>query len=144
MCNSIQVVVCLILANVFVGCHTILVAEDGRRVENISLRAMSHNTRSPEIGKTYIHRGGRSMKVIQVLNGGVLVQPVVGDMEFHFRCSVVFDEKMTIYIETRQMYADDEYLRKGLFEYVGHHTYVTVNDRVATVRKFREVPTIDK
>lgn len=87
----------LILIMVFVltsiGCRSIPIAADGRKAENIPLRAMAHNTRSPELGKIYVHNGGRSLKVIQVLKGGVLVHPMVGNIEFNFRGFVAFDEK---------------------------------------------------
>ena len=55
-------------------------------------------------------------------------------------CMRLYDEKMTIYVETSQDYIDNEYLRKGLYEYVGHYTYTAVSGAIATVRRFREVP----
>lgn len=122
------------------GCRSVPTAADGREAENIPLRAMAHNTRSPEMGKIYVHKGGRSLKVIQALKDGVLVHPMVGNTEFGFRGFAAFDEKMTIYVETSQDYIDNEYLRKGLYEYVGHYTYTAVSGAIATVRRFREVP----
>lgn len=117
-----------------------LVATDGRKVEDIPLRSMAHATRTPEIGKTYIHRGRRAMRVLQKLDGGVLVRPDIGIVEAEFRGVNAFREKMTIYVETTQDYVDDEYLHKGLFEYVGKYNYVTTVGAPMTVRKFREVP----
>lgn len=121
------------------GCAASRVTADGRRVENASLRAMAHNTRSPEIGKVYVHKGGRSMKVIQVLEKGVLVRPVVGDSELEWRGMAAVHDKMTIYVETPQTYFDDEFLRAGLYEFVGRYTYTSVRDARRTVRRFREV-----
>lgn len=100
---------------------------------------MAHNTRSPEVGHVYVHKGGRTMKVIQALEGGVLVHPVVGTMEFEWRGLDAVNDKMTIYVETQRKYVDDEYLKKGLYEYVGNYTYTSVHNVRATVRRFREV-----
>lgn len=130
----------LSLAFAFGGCRSTYVAADGRIAENIALRAMAHNTRSPETGKIYVHKGGGGLKVIQALKGGVLVRPMVGNPELYFRGLSSYHEKMTIYIETPNSYIDDEYLRKGLYEYVGHYTYTAVDGARTTVRKFREVP----
>lgn len=137
----IQIILTVIaVAVASAGCRSVRVAEDGRVAESMPLRAVAHNTRSPEMGKIYTHDGGRSMKVIQALKGGVLVRPVVGDFELEFRGRSAIDEKMTIYIETSCDYVDDEYLRRGLFEYNGRYTYTSVSGANVTVRSFREVP----
>ncbi len=100
---------------------------------------MSHNTHSPEVGKIYVHKGGRTMNVIQTLEEGVLVHPVVGEMEFEWRGMATVNDKMTIYVETSQKYLDDEFLKVGLYEYVGRYTYTVIHDVRRTVRWFREV-----
>ena len=41
------------------GCRSVRVAEDGRVAESMSLRAVAHNTRSPEMGKIYHERQRR-------------------------------------------------------------------------------------
>lgn len=121
------------------GCASSRMTADGRRVERASLRSMSHNTRSPEHGKVYVHKGGRGMKVIQALEGGVLARPVVSKMELGWRGQDAVNDKMTIYVETSQKYLDDEFLKAGLYEYVGRYTYTAVHDVRRTVRWFREV-----
>lgn len=79
------------------------------------------------------------MKVIQALEGGVLARPVVGKMELGWRGQDAVNDKMTIYVETSQKYLDDEFLKAGLYEYVGRYTYTAVHDVRRTVRWFREV-----
>ena len=121
------------------GCASSRMTADGRRAENIPLRSMAHNTRSPELGHVYVHKGGRTMQVIQSLDGGVLVRPVVGTMELEWRGMDAVNDKMTIFIETPRTYVDDEYLKEGLYEYVGTYKYTSVHNARATVRRFREV-----
>ena len=41
------------------GYRSVRVAEDGRVAESMSLRAVAHNTRSPEMGKIYHERQRR-------------------------------------------------------------------------------------
>ncbi len=79
------------------------------------------------------------MKVIQALEGGVLARPVVSKMELGWRGQDAVNDKMTIYVETSQKYLDDEFLKAGLYEYVGRYTYTAVHDVRRTVRWFREV-----
>lgn len=79
------------------------------------------------------------MKVIQALEEGVLVRPVVGNMELEWRGLSAVNDKMTIYVETSQKYLDDEFLKAGLYEYVGRYTYTAIHDVRRTVRWFREV-----
>lgn len=79
------------------------------------------------------------MKVIQALEGGVLARPVVGKMELGWRGQDAVNDKMTIYVETSQKYLVDEFLKAGLYEYVGRYTYTAVHDVRRTVRWFREV-----
>ena len=79
------------------------------------------------------------MKVIQALEGGVLARPVVGKMELGWRGQDAVNDKMTIYVETSQKYLDDEFLKAGLYEYVGRYTHTAVHDVRRTVRWFREV-----
>lgn len=79
------------------------------------------------------------MKVIQALEGGVLAHPVVSEMELGWRGQDAVNDKMTIYVETSQKYLDDEFLKAGLYEYVGRYTYTSVHDVRRTVRWFREV-----
>lgn len=79
------------------------------------------------------------MKVIQALEGGVLARPVVSKMELGWRGQNAVNDKMTIYVETSQKYLDDEFLKAGLYEYVGRYTYTAVHDVRRTVRWFREV-----
>jgi len=121
------------------GCASSRMTADGRRAENIPLRSMAHNTHSPELGHVYVHKGGRTMQIVQALDGGVLVHPVVGTMELEWRGMAAVNDKMTIFIETPRNYVDDEYLQEGLYEYVGTYTYTSVRNARATVRRFREV-----
>lgn len=79
------------------------------------------------------------MKVVQSLEKGVLVRPVVGEMELEWRGVAAINDKMAIYVETPQKYVDDEFLKAGLYEYVGRYTYTAVHNVRATVRWFREV-----
>ena len=79
------------------------------------------------------------MKVIQSLEGGVLVHPAAGKMELEWRGVAAINDKMTIYVETAHEYVDDEFLKAGLYEYVGRYAYASVRDVRRTVRWFREV-----
>ncbi len=79
------------------------------------------------------------MRVVQSLENGVLVCPVVGVMELEWRGLAAVNEKMTIYIETSKDYVDGEFLKAGFYEYVGRYTYTAVHDVRTTVRRFREV-----
>lgn len=88
----------------------------------------------------YIHKGGRDIKVFQVVDGGVLAFPVVRGEEIYFRGGAAINERMLIYIETPDEYVDDEFLRKGLYEYVGTYKYVTTLNASKSVRYFRKVP----
>lgn len=136
---SYSLLLVVVLQSVCAGCASPRMTADGRQAKNVALRTMAHNTRTPTEGDVYIHKGGRTMLVIQSLEDGVLVHPVVGETEFEFRGMAAVDEKMTIYIETPRKYVDNEYLKAGLYEYVGSYVYTGVHDVRKTVRKFREV-----
>lgn len=129
----------ILFALAMCGCATSRMSADGRRAESEALRSMAHCERSPQVGKIYAHNGGKGLRVLQAVNGGVLVRPYVGEWEFEFRGPDAIAGLLTIYVETPEIYVDGEYLREGLYEFVGRYEYSAVNDRRATVRKFREV-----
>ena len=138
--NNVITASLIFVVALLAGCASARFAADGRQAENVSLRAMAHNTRTPEVGNIYIHKGGNSMKILQIIGAGVLVYPVVGDGELEWRGHHAIDEKMVIYVTTTDKYVDDEFLREGLYEYVGPFQYVKVNGATKTVRMFRKVP----
>lgn len=138
--NNVITASLIFVVALLAGCASARFAADGRQAENVSLRAMAHNTRTPEVGKLYIHKGGRNMRVFQAADAGAIVEAVVGEMELELSGRAAIEEKLLIYVETSDKYVDGEFLREGLYEYVGPHKYTTVMDSTKTVRGFRKVP----
>lgn len=133
-----KVLLSIVVGVICAGCRSYPdFTDDGRPIVNTSLKAMALNTSSPIVGRVYIHRG-RTIKVHQVVDGGVLAMPVVSEWDFEWDGVDAYNKPMMIFVETDKEYVDGEYLRDGFFEYVGIHRYLSVNNAERTVRKFKE------
>ncbi len=136
-----KILLAIVVGLICAGCHSYpKVTDDGKPIFNVSLKAMALNTSSPVIGRVYIHRG-RTIKVHQGVDGGVLAMPVVSEWDFGWDGVDAFNKPMMIFVETDKEYVDDEYLQDGFFEYVGTYRYISVNNVERTVRKFKEAKT---
>ena len=77
----------------------------------------------PKIGSVYKH-DGKGLIVFQVIDGAVMVEAGFG---------------FTVIVETKMPYVDDELLASGRYEYVGPYTYETIERKMRTIRRFKQV-----
>ena len=86
-----------------------------------TLRDCTDPSFGPTIGTIYEH-DGRYLRVFQVIEDGVMVAG-----------------ELNIFVETVRNHVDDEMLSPGRYVYVGPWTYETIEKKLRTIRRFKQV-----
>lgn len=123
------VLISAFLGIALLGCASGRWTEDGREAENVALFAMSISKNAPTEGSVYIHRGGGCLKVLEIREGGVIAQSMIRRRW-----------QMEVFVETGDVYAEKEYLKPDLYEYIGVRDYVTQAGERHALRTFKKVP----
>lgn len=129
------------LVAMLTGCETTMKLPNGETAQPllVAMRKDCH----PNRGDKFVHDGDR-IEVLQVLqtDGFVLAHKEINLR----RGDDILDRGLTIRVDTKDDYAKDEFLRPGVYEYIGTYTYATspIINRVKTtgtntVRVFKQV-----
>ena len=135
----------LIIGAVLAGCASypreLVRQQYGCEISNSGLWDATRANNKPKLKIAYPHGNNRLLRVIQSLEGGVLVS---AEMDFcergNFKSGILPEKKLNIYVETTDSYVDGEYLLSGLYEYIGVHVYTTTQNARASVRKYKKLP----
>ena len=137
----------LLLSIAMVGCTTSRQLREkairevyGCKVSDKGLFDATSSSYHPSLKTCYEHGNNGFLKVIQSINGGVLVVPQYNAWDSEIGNA----RKMNIFVETTDEYVDDESLRSGYYEFIGVYEYTTVEQKQARVRKFRKLPEAPK
>jgi hypothetical protein len=94
----------------------------------------------PSLKTCYEHGDNSLLKVLQVVDGGVLVSPGYSFADVGLvRSGCTVPHRSNIFIKTEEEYVDGQSLRPGYYEYIGTYTYTTVQNARATVRMYRKL-----
>ena len=134
----------LLIGAVLAGCtsyHRELVRQQyGCEISSSGLYDTTKANNKPKLKTAYHHGNNKLLRVIQSLEGGVLVS---AEMDFwereNLKSGALPEKKLNIYVETTDSYVDGEYLLPGLYEYIGVHVYTTTQNARASVRKYRKL-----
>lgn len=136
------------LVAMLAGCETTMKLPNGETAQPLGetaqplLVAMQKDCH-PNRGDKFVHDGDR-IEVLQVLQteGFVLAHKEINLR----RGDDILDRGLTIRVDTKDDYAKDEFLRPGVYEYIGTYTYETspiINGvktkGTNTVRVFKQV-----
>ena len=135
----------LIIGAVLAGCASypreLVRQQYGCEISNSGLWDTTRANNKPKLKIAYPHGNNRLLRVIQSLEGGVLVS---AEMDFwekeNLKSGDLPEKKLNIYVETTDSYVDDEYLLPGLYEYIGVYIYTTTQNARASVRKYKKLP----
>ena len=135
----------LIIGAVLAGCASypreLVRQQYGCEISNSGLWDTTRANNKPKLKIAYPHGNNRLLRVIQSLEGGVLVS---AEMDFwekeNLKSGNLPEKKLNIYVETTDSYVDDEYLLPGLYEYIGVYIYTTTQNARASVRKYKKLP----
>jgi hypothetical protein len=135
----------LIIGAVLAGCASypreLVRQQYGCEISNSGLWDTTRANNKPKLKIAYPHGNNRLLRVIQSLEGGVLVS---AEMDFwereNFKSGNLPEKKLNIYVETTDSYVDGEYLLPGLYEYIGVYIYTTTQNARASVRKYKKLP----
>ena len=130
---------------VFAGCTSypreLVRQQYGCEISNDGLYDTTRANNKPKLKTAYSHGNNKLLRIIQSLEGGVLVS---AEMDFYergnFKSGILPEKKLNIYVETTDSYVDGEYLLPGLYEYIGVHIYTTTQNARASVRKYKKLP----
>ena len=135
----------LIIGAVLAGCASypreLVRQQYGCEISKSGLWDTTRANNKPKLKIAYPHGNNRLLRVIQSLEGGVLVS---AEMDFwekeNLKSGNLPEKKLNIYVETTDSYVDDEYLLPGLYEYIGVYIYTTTQNARASVRKYKKLP----
>jgi hypothetical protein len=134
-----------IIGAVFAGCTSypkeLVRQQYGCEISSSGLYDTTRANNKPKLKTAYPHGDNKLLRVIQSLEGGVLVS---AEMDFwereNLKSGNLPEKKLNIYVETTDPYVDDEYLLPGLYEYIGVYIYTTTQNARASVRKYKKLP----
>ena len=135
----------LLIGAVLAGCTSypreLVRQQYGCEISSIGLYDTTKANNKPKLKTSYPHGNNKLLRVIQSLEGGVLVS---AEMDFwereNLKSGALPEKKLNIYVETTDSYVDGEYLLSGLYEYIGVHVYTTTQNARASVRKYKKLP----
>ena len=135
----------LIIGAVLAGCASypreLVRQQYGCEISSSGLYDTTRANNKPKLKTAYPHGDNKLLRVIQSLEGGVLVS---AEMDFwereNLKSGNLPEKKLNIYVETTDPYVDDEYLLPGLYEYIGVYIYTTTQNARASVRKYKKLP----
>lgn len=133
-----------IIGAFFAGCTSypkeLVRQQYGCEISSSGLYDTTRANNKPKLKTAYPHGDNKLLRVIQSLEGGVLVS---AEMDFwereNLKSGNLPEKKLNIYVETTDSYVDGEYLLPGLYEYIGVHVYTTTQNARASVRKYRKL-----
>jgi hypothetical protein len=141
----IKALLFIIVCVVFTGCvsypRELVRQQYGCEISNSGLYDTTRANNKPQLKTAYPHGDNKLLRVIQSLEGGVLVS---SEMDFwereNLKSGILPEKKLNIYVETTDSYVDGEYLLPGLYEYIGVYIYTTTQNARASVRKYKKLP----
>ena len=143
--KMIKTLLFIIACVVFTGCASypreLVRQRYGCEISNNRLYDTTLANNKPKLKTAYPHGDNKLLRVMQSLEGGVLVS---AEMDFwekeNLKSGNLPEKKLNIYVETTDSYVDDEYLLPGLYEYIGVYIYTTTQNARASVRKYKKLP----
>ena len=139
----------LIIGAVLAGCTSypreLVRQQYGCEISSSGLYDTTKANNRPKLKTAYPHGNNKLLRVLQSFEGGVLVS---AEMDFwereNLKSGNLPEKKLNIYVETMDSYVDGEYLLPGFYEYIGIHTYTTIQNARASVRKYRKLPVLSE